>query len=227
MARRRDPAHITDDLSHNFGLNVSVERSPRPKMNELPNGYVGEVGAKRNAFFEGYREVIPPGEIGSEESSDPMLPPAQTVETVPFRPGEQNDPTMHESHKVILDDEPTKPLGFRPYGATWEPRTAPMPRAAQDDLYLEGYGRNAADPRMQDRDSRELFPGRREETDNCDLYGENVAGVQHNKNWIAGAIKHPGSYGHHSLEQIHRDEAKGGKIAKKAHLAETLRNLHK
>ena len=46
-------------------------------------------------------------------------------------------------------------------------------------------------------------------------------------NWIAKAIKHPGSYGHHSLKQIHKDEAKGGKIAKKANLAETLRKLHK
>lgn len=47
------------------------------------------------------------------------------------------------------------------------------------------------------------------------------------KKWIQGAVKHPGSYGHHSLAQIHRDETKGGKIAKKANLAETLRNLHK
>ncbi len=28
-----------------------------------------------------------------------------------------------------------------------------MPRAAQDELYLEGYGKNVADPRMTDHDS--------------------------------------------------------------------------
>jgi hypothetical protein len=45
------------------------------------------------------------------------------------------------------------------------------------------------------------------------------------KHWIQDAIKKPGAYGHHSLEQIHKDEKKGGKLAKRASLAETLRSL--
>lgn len=45
-------------------------------------------------------------------------------------------------------------------------------------------------------------------------------------NWIKDAIKKPGAYGHHSLKQIHKDEKKGGKLAKRANLAETLRSFH-
>ena len=47
------------------------------------------------------------------------------------------------------------------------------------------------------------------------------------KNWIQAAIKKPGAYGHHSVAQMHKDEKKGGKIAKRANLAETLKGFHK
>lgn len=53
--------------------------------------------------------------------------------------------------------------------------------------------------------------------------------------WIQGAIKHPGSL-HKALhvpkgekipaKKLHAAEEKGGKIAKKAHLAETLKHMH-
>lgn len=47
------------------------------------------------------------------------------------------------------------------------------------------------------------------------------------KHWIADAVKNKGAYGHHSITQIHEDEKKGGKIAKRASLAETLRGFNK
>jgi len=56
------------------------------------------------------------------------------------------------------------------------------------------------------------------------------------KNWIAGAIKHPGAL-HKELhvpegkkipeKKLKAAEKKGGKIAKRAHLAETLKKMHK
>lgn len=46
-------------------------------------------------------------------------------------------------------------------------------------------------------------------------------------NWIKGAIKHPGAYGHHSQKQMQKDASRGGKIGKRANLALTLANLRK
>jgi len=56
------------------------------------------------------------------------------------------------------------------------------------------------------------------------------------KNWIAGAIKKPGEL-HRNLHvpagqkipegKLKRAEAKGGKVGKRAHLAETLKSFHK
>jgi hypothetical protein len=57
-----------------------------------------------------------------------------------------------------------------------------------------------------------------------------------NKKWIQGAIKHPGSLRKelHIKEgktipesKLRAAEKKGGKLAKKAHLAETLKGFHK
>jgi hypothetical protein len=55
------------------------------------------------------------------------------------------------------------------------------------------------------------------------------------KNWIKGAIKHPGQL-HKELNvpegkkipqsKLKAAEHKGGKIAKQAHLAETLKKMH-
>jgi len=56
------------------------------------------------------------------------------------------------------------------------------------------------------------------------------------KLWIAGAVKHPGIL-HKELhvpkgetipaKKLHAAEKKGGVIAKRAHLAETLKGFHK
>jgi len=56
------------------------------------------------------------------------------------------------------------------------------------------------------------------------------------KNWIAGAIKKPGAL-HKDLgvpmgekipaKKIKAAEKKGGKVGKRAHLAETLKKMHK
>jgi len=164
-----------------------------------------------------FKQSLPDGSFGSEEGKDKMLPAPQHVDTVMYSEGETRPDNMRSSAEAGFS--------MRNYGE-FAGRRGPMPRNASDELYLEGYGRNVADPRMSD-DNAMAGPSPKAEPDKCDLYGDNRDGVLHNKNWIAGAIKHPGSYGHHSLKQIHRDEQKGGKIAKKAQLAETLRNLHK
>lgn len=176
MARSRVPAHITEQTSRGFGLDVKVERSPLPKVNHPPTG--NDKQEERFPVFSGYREVIPPGVIGSQEGADKMLPAATYVDTVASYPTEQNDTRLHGA-VASLRSADTQSIPLQDY-PSFQSRTAPMPRACQDDLYLEGPGKNAADPRMQDRDSMELFPGRRETVDNCDLYGRNVAGVLHN-----------------------------------------------
>lgn len=40
-------------------------------------------------------------------------------------------------------------------------------------------------------------------------------------------VKHPGSYGHHSVKQMDKDIKKGGKIAKKAALAKAFRTMRR
>ena len=45
------------------------------------------------------------------------------------------------------------------------------------------------------------------------------------EHWIAKMHMKKGAYGHHSVSQMHKDEAKGGVLAKRAHLAETFRNM--
>ena len=186
--RARSAAHITDAPANPFGLEVSVRESVRPKQDSNPpsgvpfNDGLGATQSKGVGPIQpgnrDYREVIPPGVIGSEETFDMQLPAPQYVDTVPSYPTEQNDTRLHGA-MASLRSADTATVPCYNY-ASFVPRSAPMPRACQDDLYLEGPGRNAADPRMQDRDSTELFPGRRELVDNCDLYGRNVAGVLHN-----------------------------------------------
>ena len=43
--------------------------------------------------------------------------------------------------------------------------------------------------------------------------------------WIEHAHIKKGAYGHHSAKQIKKDEKKGGKIGKRAHLAETFAKM--
>jgi hypothetical protein len=173
--RSRVPAHITESTSRGFGLDVEITRSPAPKVNHLP---VGDARvSERNPFFSGYREVIPPGQIGSEEGVDPQLPPSQYIDTVPSYPTEQNDTRLHAA-VTSLRAADTQSIPLQDY-ASFQPRTAPLPRAAQEDLYHNGYGELAADPLMTDRDSKDLFPEGRH-NDNRDLYGKNRDGVLHN-----------------------------------------------
>jgi hypothetical protein len=162
--------------SNGFGLDIQVNRSPLPKMNHLPIGDTSGT-PDRAPLGTGYRRVIPPGEIGSEEGVDPQLPPPQYVDTVASYPTEQNDPRLHGSMAALRSAD-TQSLPLKTFG-DFQPRSAPIPRAAQDDMFLNGYGDNAADPLMTDRDSNELWPEGRH-NDGKDLYGKNRDGVLHN-----------------------------------------------
>lgn len=162
--------------SNGFGLDVQVNRSPLPKVNHLPIGDT-QGTPERAPLFSGYREVIPPGNIGSEEGVDPQIPAPQYVDTVPSYPTEQNDTRLH-GPMAALRGADTQSVPFQTY-ENFQPRTCPLPRAAQEDLYHNGYGNLAADPLMTDRDSTDLFPEGRH-NDNRDLYGKNLDGVLHN-----------------------------------------------
>jgi hypothetical protein len=177
MARSRVPAHITEMTDRGFGLNVQVNESPLPKVNHPPNGVVGSDGDALSPVFKGYREVIPLGVIGSSEKHDVMLPGPQYVDTVPSYPTEQNDTRLHGPIAALRAAD-TQDIPLQNY-ASFQPRTAPMPRAVQDELYLRGFGRNVADPRMTDDDSATmLIP--HDAPDRCDLYGKNRDGMLHN-----------------------------------------------
>lgn len=181
MARERVPAHITESVSRNFGLEVQINRSPKPKVNELANGETKD--GKRQAMYKGYREVIPRGSFGTREGDDPMEPAPQTVDTVADYPTAQNDPRLHGA-MASLRSADTQSVPLQSY-ASFQPRTAPLPRNASDELYLRGPGVNAADPRMSDYDSGTMLTDR-DKPDRLDLYGNNRAGVLHNEN------AHPG-----------------------------------
>lgn len=180
--RERKAGYITGQKDEGFGLEVKVNRQPFPKSDFSPSGDVSEVGPGRNLAYKGYREVIPPGAIGSNETDDVELPAAQHVDTVARYGTEEKDPTLHGAVKVVREE--VDPPMFHDY-ASFQPRTAPMPRAAQDNLYLRGYGMNVADPRMSDEDSTKLILNN-EHPDRLDLYGQNRDGVLHNENGHPG-----------------------------------------
>lgn len=123
----------------------------------------------------GYREIIRSGVIGSEEGKDSMLPAPQRVETVAH--------SSEETRPQELRAPGT--ASFRSY-STFEPRRAPMPRAAQDEGFLEAPANLSADPLMTDETSAETFCHR--DARRKDLYGENRAGMLHNEG-------HPGFAG--------------------------------
>ena len=114
-----------------------------------------------------YRNVVAPGKIGSVEGRDPMLPAPQRVETIAHAATETRPQELHRSE--------TAPL--RSY-ATFEPRRAPMPRAAQDEGFLEGPANLSADPLMTGENSNDIFCHR--DARRKDLYGENIDGMAHN-----------------------------------------------
>jgi hypothetical protein len=179
MARERQAGYVTKQKDEGFGLGVNINRSPSPKMNLMPSGITKD--GVIQPPFTGYREVIPPGKIGSVETQDPMEPAPQKVATVPYYGGpELRDVTLHDAVKAVQDGEEF-PIEFQEYG-TFEPRTAPMPRAAQDSVYLPGAGKNVADPRMTDWDSSEILqPHPGDQPDRLDLYGPNRDGMLHNE----------------------------------------------
>lgn len=181
--RERKPGYITQQVDNNFGLEVKVNRLVEPKIGDMPSS--GDP-VPEGEFFNGsnleldrkFREVIPPGKIGSSEGEDlDILTPPQYIDSKPYMRGEQNDPRLHGSVNVqqVGRRDPTQ---FQTY-PTFQPRSYPMPRAAQDQVYLEGYGRNAADPRMTDEDAR-LGLQATDKPDRAPLYGDNRDGVLHN-----------------------------------------------
>jgi hypothetical protein len=181
MARSRVPAHITESVSRDFGLEVNVIRSTRPNVNEMPNGDTKD--GKISPPYKGYREVTPPGTFGSREGVDKMEPAPQRVDTVADYPTAQNDPSLHGA-VASLRSADTQSVPFQSY-ASFQPRSSPLPRNASDELYLRGYGVNAADPRMSDYDSDTMLTDR-DKPDRLDLYGNNRDGVLHNDNGHPG-----------------------------------------
>jgi hypothetical protein len=182
MERKRVPGYITTQVTNNFGLDVSVQRQVLPKQDMYSSGDpVPEGQEPDNANLAGdvrYREVIPPGEIGSVAGGDlDILTPPQYVDTVADYEKAQNDPAMHSAVHSLREGAKTE-LPFQCYG-TFQPRSAPMPRAAQDQVYLEGYGQNAADPRMTDESATTGLQAT-DKPDRAPLYGDNRDGVLHN-----------------------------------------------
>jgi hypothetical protein len=180
MARVRVPAHITESVSHDFGLNVKVNPLIRDKVEEYPAGNPEMEGMQAPPEPHGnypYREVIPPGVIGSQEDRDPSRPGKQYVDTVAYYETEQNDPTLHGPLEALKSADRAVP--FQPY-PDFQPRSAAIPRAAQDEGYLETYDRLAADPLMTDWDSNTLIHPR--DARRKDLFGDNRAGMLHNDN---------------------------------------------
>lgn len=186
--RKRVPGYITTEVSNDFGLEVRVQRQVLPKQDMYSSGDPVPEGqtpdGSNMAGDRRFREVIPRGEIGSSEGEDlDILIPPQYVDTVANYEKSQNDPSMHGAVHSLRAGAKTEPLPFQVYG-TFQPRSAPMPRAAQDQVYLEGYGKNAADPRMTDESA---LPGLQstDHPDRAPLYGDNRDGVLHN-------VGHPG-----------------------------------
>src|SRR5215472_1853585 len=104
VGRSRVPAHITESRSSAFGLEIEVQRLPVPKSESLyPSGQElveGQRGGPEGAGpmepgNQRYREVIPPGRIGSQEKYDILLPGPQYVDTCPWNPNECLQPELH------------------------------------------------------------------------------------------------------------------------------------
>lgn len=178
--RKRVPGYITQETDRNFGIEVRVQRQINPKTtpfspsgDPVPEGQFPD--GNNFASDRRYREVIPPGEIGSDAGEDlDILTPPQFIDTVQHYAGEQNDPHYHGA--VLQERQAEKTTMPLQNYAKFQPRTAPMPRSCADDTYLEGPGKNSADQLMkQTRDSSNLMPDARDR-DVRDLYGPNRSG---------------------------------------------------
>lgn len=179
--RKRVPGYITTEKSNDFGLEISVQRQVLPRQDMYSSGDPVPEGQQAGNFNsqmgKKYREVIPPGVIGSQETEDlDVLTPPQFIDTVEHSATEQADPAYHGAvHSLRAGAK--KDLPFQRY-ATFQPRTAPMPRARQDDGYLGDPATMSADPLMTDFDSSTIIAP--QDIHRKDLYGRNRDGVLHN-----------------------------------------------
>lgn len=180
--RKRLPGYITGEKSNEFGMDVTVQRQVYSNRESPPSGDPVPEGTfpdnENLASDRRYRNVIPPGQIGSSEGNDlDVLTPRAIPDTVGYAENETRDPAYHgavHSLRAGAKDQ----LPFQSAG-TFAPRRAPMPRAAQDQVYLKGYGENAADPRMTDESAEEGLQAS-DKPDRAPLYGDNRDGVLHN-----------------------------------------------
>jgi hypothetical protein len=166
----RQRGYVVNGKDNGFGLNVQVSR---PGADAMPVTY--QTGVDPQAF----RNVIPTGNLGDEAGRDKMNPAPMTTMTTEHYTTEQNDPTLHDAGKSMAPGS-VQGIEFHPYSA-FQPQRAPMPRNASSEVFLEGYGRNVADPRMTDTDAM-AGPQPGTLPDHVDLYGQNRDGVAHNQN---------------------------------------------
>lgn len=128
-----------------------------------------------------YNEVFPAGTIGSSEGEDKMNQPDPSVYTAPFVEGEARIGTQH-LHGAVEVVGPSSGTGrgtpqLRTYNE-FIPRVANMPRAAQDQTYLDAYASLNADPLMIESEANEMFPGPSVPNNRrFDLYGPNKDGM--------------------------------------------------
>jgi len=181
--RKRVPGYVTNQKDNDFGYTPPV-LEPTTKGGIKPGFDPSGDPVPEHGFPDGenlkadvkFRNVIPPGEIGSREYRDlDVLTLHQGLDTVAMYPGETRDPRLHGAKAV--SQEETDGVEFHSY-ATFTPRRAPMPRRAESEGFLEPYSQLSADPLMTDADSNELFFRRPARTK--DLYGENRDGFLHN-----------------------------------------------
>lgn len=181
MERKRAPGYITQKKSTDFGaipvkVRGTIPSGSNPGLypsgDPVPDGQNGLGDQNMNTNF---RDPIPPGKIGSRETNDiDAMGPPQYVDTVADYHGAQNDVNLHDPLNAVRSGGRTG-VPFQDY-ALFTPRSAPMPRAAQDETFLRGAGKNLADPRMIDRDSTRTSISDRN-VDIIDLYGMNVDGT--------------------------------------------------
>lgn len=180
MARRGRELGDFTGPSNDFGMPVAIRPQILPKQDFSPSGTPNNNGLMPSDGSEGkgYREVFPPGNIGSNEGKDDLRgAPFQHVDTVQSYAGEARDPSLHSPSAALRSAQRSPEL--RTYASYCTPITDAMPKAVQDDLYLRGYGKNVADPRMEDAT---WGPDRAyEPPDIVDLYGKNIDDVPHNQ----------------------------------------------
>lgn len=173
MPRSRVPGYITRTPSHDFGEGVPVrsQNGPMPSSGDVGNGLDPTPP-------QTYRKPIPPGSIGTQETTDlERLPPPQYIRTVAMYDNETRDPQMHCASDAQMKSA-DRPVEFNSF-ASFTPRTAPMPRTAGDQGYLEPYKGLQADPVMiSENDGMQLYERNARQKE---LYGSNRDGVVDDK----------------------------------------------